>query len=214
MEAQVTEHQDIPAAGLPPERDPELGLRELAPRDYLIGSVAGAALAAVMYLLGRTFAPQALFLPLAVLGFGMGFLGYLDQATRIIRNGYNLIFAVVMAGLLAVALAPSGPAAWIPALIGAAGTFIFLLVLSAITGFAGGGDIKLSPMPAAALAACFPLTAVLWLWFTFCLVLIGQIGAKIKGSNEKHTAMAPFMAAAMIPALVLGGYYQQSLMLL
>ncbi|HEX9228329.1 MAG TPA: hypothetical protein VF885_17130 [Arthrobacter sp.] len=207
----TTTGQEAPATGASCH-DPEEGLRELTGRDYIVGAIIGTATAALLVLAGRGFAPAAMAWPLAVAGFGMGFLGYLDQVTRLIRNGHTIVFGAVTALVLAVALAPVGISAWIPVLATAAGAFVFLLVLSAISGFAGGGDIKLSPVPAAVLAACFPLTAVLWLLFTFVLVLIGQIAARAARSEDKHAAMAPLMAAAMIPAVIVGGAYQHSLM--
>lgn len=207
----ITTGQETPISGAP-GHDPEEGLRELTGRDYIVGAIIGTATAALLFLAGRGFAPAAMAWPLAVAGFGMGFLGYLDQVTRLIRNGHNVLFGVLTAVALGVALAPAGLAAWVPVLASAAGAFVFLLVLSAISGFAGGGDIKLSPIPAAVLAACFPLTAVLWLLFTFVLVLIGQLIAKAARSEDKHAAMAPLMAAAMFPAVIVGGAYQHSLM--
>jgi hypothetical protein len=213
MNAQtITAGQEAPAAGAL-ARDPDEGLRDLAGRDFVIGSLFGAATAALMFLTGRGFAPAGMETPLAVAGFGMGLLGYFDHVTRLIRNRHTLAFGAVTAAALAAALAPAGPGAWIPVLATAAGAFVFLLVLSAISGFAGGGDIKLSPVPAAALAACFPLTAVLWLLLTFVLVLAGQIAARLTRSDARHAAMAPLMAAAMIPAVIVGGTYQQSLLL-
>lgn len=206
----ITTGQEAPTAGAP-VRDPEEGLRDLTGRDYIVGAILGTATAALMVLAGKGFAPAAMALPLAVAGFGMGFLGYLDHVTRLIRNGHNALFGAVAAVALAVALAPEGPSAWVPVLATAAGAFIFLLVLSAVSGFAGGGDIKLAPIPAAVLAACFPLTAVLWLLFTFVLVLIGQLVARAARSDDQHAAMAPLMAAAMIPAVIVGGAYQHSL---
>lgn len=214
MDTQTLDTGQNAPAPAQPDRDPELGLRDLAPVDYVAGAVAGIVLAALTCLAGRTFAPAPMLVPLAVAGLGMGFLGYLDHVTRLIRNRHIVIFGAVAAVALVVALAPAGPAAWIPVLASAAGAFVFLLVLSAITGFAGGGDIKLSPVPAAVLAACFPLTAALWLTFAFVLVLIGQITAKLAHSEAKHAAMGPLLAAAMLPALILGGLYQQSLGLL
>lgn len=207
----ITTGQEAPAAGLP-DRDPEEGLRDLTGRDYIVGALLGTATAALLFLAGREFAPAAMTWPLAVAGFGMGILGYLDQVTRLIRNGHTIAFGAVTTLVLAVSLAPAGITAWVPVLATAAGAFVFMLVLSAIWGFAGGGDIKLSPIPAGVLAACFPLTAVLWLLFTFVLVLIGQIAARAARSTDKHAAMAPLMAAAMIPAVLVGGAYQQYLM--
>lgn len=62
-------------------------------------------------------------------------------------------------------------------------------------------DIKLSPIPAALLAAISPITAMLWLLFTFALRLIGMIIARLAGSKRRHVAMAPFMAVAAMSAI-------------
>lgn len=189
----------------------EAGLRELEGHDYLVAAAWGIAggigtsAAAVMFL------PAHMLALTLVLGAGLGFLGYLDHATQLIRNKHNLFFGICAALLLGSMQVVSGGDVLLPAVLSAAGAFVFMLALTVITGIAGGGDIKLSPIPAALLGAISPIAAMLWLLFTFVLCLCVMIAAKIAGSKQRHMAMAPLMAVAAAGAIVVYGLLANAL---
>lgn len=190
----------------------EAGLRELTGQDYLVSAVWGIAGAVATSAVSVLFLPAHLLALTFILGAGLGVLGYLDHCTQLIRNTHNVVFGIA-AALLLVATQILSPASAIllPAVIAAAVAFIFMLGLAVVAGFAGGGDIKLSPIPAALLAAVSPIAAMMWLLFTFVLCLVAMIGAKLTGSTRKHVAMAPFMAVAAVLAIGVYGLLSQSL---
>lgn len=177
-------------------------LRPLTIKDWLFAVVWGAVLGSIMAVVAQNSAPESMTLPLAVTGFGLGLLAYLDHVTHLILNTHNLIFAAAVGAALILPY-QAGYSTWGPAATGAVLVFLFLLVLALVTGFAGGGDIKLAPIPAAALAVASPLAACMWLLVTFLVCLIYQIACKINRSDQKYAAMAPFMAVALVPALVI-----------
>lgn len=179
----------------------EAGLRPLTGHDYLIASVWGIAGAIATTAVAVLFLPVHLLSLTLVLGAGLGVLGYLDHVSQLIRNKHNLFFGISAALLLGATQVISGGPVLIPAAIAAAAAFAFMLALTVFTGFAGGGDIKLSPIPAALLAAVSPIAAMLWLLLTFVLCLVGMIGARVVGSKRRHVAMAPFMAVAAVAAI-------------
>lgn len=180
----------------------EEGLRPLERLDYSLAASVGFLLAGLTSLTSLVTDSTHFTIPFGIVAFGLGFLAVLDHATRLVRNKHTLIFAgVTLAGLIGVSLA-HGENFWLQALIGATGAFLFLLVLAVISGFVGGGDIKLSPIPAGVLAAWSPLAALLWLMFTFNLCLIAMIAMKLTGSRQTHMAMVPFMALALIPTII------------
>jgi len=190
----------------------EAGLRELTGHDWLIAAAWGVACAVASSAVSVSFLPMHLIALNFVLGAGLGVLGYLDHCTQLIRNKHNLVFGGA-AGLLLTATQVLSPASVVllPALVAAVVTFVFMLGLAVITNFAGGGDIKLSPIPAALLAAVSPLAAMLWLLFTFVLCLAGMIAARLAGSKRKHVAMAPFMAVAAVLSIMAYGMLKQTL---
>lgn len=190
----------------------EAGLRELTGHDYLVATAWGIAGAMATSVVSVLFLPVHLMALTFVLGAGLGVLGYLDHCTQLIRNKHNLVFGGAAALLLTATqiLSPAG-AVLVPALIAAAVTFVFMLALTVVAGFAGGGDIKLSPIPAALLAAVSPIAAMMWLLFTFVLCLTAMIAAKLRGSTRKHVAMAPFMAVAAVLAIGAYGVISQAL---
>ena len=176
-------------------------LRPLTVTDWLLAVACGFILGGLMAVAAQNSAPESMTLPLAVTGFGLGLLAYLDHVTHLILNTHNLIFAVAVCAAL-ILPHQAGYSTWGPAATGAVLVFLFLLALAMLTGFAGGGDIKLAPIPAAALAVASPLAACMWLLLTFLVCLIYQIVCKLKVSPQKYAAMAPFMAVALVPALV------------
>lgn len=176
-------------------------LRPLTITDWFFALFWGAVLGALMAVTAQSLAPEPMMLPLAVTGFGLGLLAYLDHVTHLILNTHNLLFALAVGAALILPYR-DGYSTWGPAATAAVLVFLFLLVLALVTGFAGGGDIKLAPIPAAALAVASPLAACMWLLLTFLVCLIYQIISKLKVAPEKYAAMAPFMALALVPALV------------
>ncbi|HEX9086496.1 MAG TPA: prepilin peptidase [Arthrobacter sp.] len=190
----------------------EAGLRELTGHDWLAAAAWGIAGAVATSAVSLPFLPMHLIALTFVLGAGLGVLGYLDHCTQLIRNKHTVVFGAAAAVLLTATqiLIPAAQIL-IPALVAAAVTFVFMLGLAVITKFAGGGDIKLSPVPAALLAAVSPLAAMMWLLFTFVLCLGAMIAARLSGNTRKHVAMAPFMAIAA--GLSLGTYGMLSLVL-
>jgi hypothetical protein len=206
--------QDAPATPAPEEETGfnEDGLRELTGHDYLVATAWGIAGAMATSVVSVLFLPVHLMALTFVLGAGLGVLGYLDHCTQLIRNKHNLVFGGAAALLLvATQILSPASAVLIPALIAAAVTFVFMLALTVVAGFAGGGDIKLSPIPAALLAAVSPIAAMMWLLFTFVLCLAAMIAAKLRGSTRKHVAMAPFMAVAAVLAIGAYGMLSQAL---
>ncbi|MCC3299238.1 prepilin peptidase [Arthrobacter caoxuetaonis] len=185
-----------------PIRDHEDGLRPLVGRDWLV-----ATLWAIFTGLAASAASVAL-LPVgylgivALLGAGLGLLGYLDHVTQLIRNKHNVIYGIFAAVLLVATQTFMDHQILLPALISAVVTFAFFLVLTMYTGFAGGGDIKLSPIPAALLGAISPVAALLWLLFTFVLCVGGMIYYRITDPATRHTAMGPYMAAAAVITVI------------
>lgn len=189
----------------------EAGLRALTGQDYLVSAVWGIAGALATSAVSVLFVPVHLMALTFILGAGLGVLGYLDYCTHLIRNKHTLVFGIAAALVLGATQMVSGGAVLLPALIAAVVAFGFMLALTVFTGFAGGGDIKLSPIPAALLAAVSPIAAMMWLLFTFTLCLVGMIAARLAGSKRKHVAMAPFMAVAAVLAIGVYGLLSQSL---
>lgn len=204
MSVQTAEVQD--AAPRPTHDEPEAGLRPLTGRDWLISVVWGifsglATAAASMFLL-----PLNALAITTLLGAGLGVLGYLDHCTQLIRNKHILVYGA-MAAILLVATQPfSDHQILLPALACAVVTFGFFLLLAMYTGFAGGGDIKLSPVPAALLGAVSPLAALLWLLFTFVICVGGMIWFRIMDPSRRYTAMGPYMAVAAVLAVIAYGF--------
>lgn len=185
-------------------------LRPLEPADFVKGAAFGAALALIMVPVASHSAPEAMFFPLLTASFGLGFLAYLDYVTHLILHMHNLVFAVVTAAVLCIPAA-AGYSVWGPAGVGAGLVFLFMLAVAVLTGFVGGGDIKLAPIPAAVLAVTSPLAAVMWLLLTFVACLIYQCTVKVTGMEQKFAAMAPFMAVALIPAVAVSAAVMTSM---
>lgn len=200
-----TEHTPGAAAAAS-EPAAETGLRPLTGADWLVSVVWGilSGLAAA--------AATLVFLPLnalaitTLLGAGLGVLGYLDHCTQLIRNRHTLVFAGFGAVLLLATQPFTDHQILLPALLCAVVTFGFFLLLAMYTGFAGGGDIKLSPVPAALLGAISPLAVLMWLLFTFVFCLAGMIFFRITDPSRRHTAMGPYMAAGAVAAIIAYGF--------
>lgn len=186
--------------------------RELTGHDWLVATAWGIVGALSASAVSMLFVPVHLLSLTFVLGAALGTLGYLDVLTQLIRDKHNVVFGIVAALLLSATqiISPSS-AVLIPAAIAGAATLAFMLVLTVLTGIAGGGDIKLSPIPAALLAAVSPIAAMLWLLFTFMLCLVVMIAYKLAGSTRKNFAMAPLMGIAAILALGAYGLLSQAL---
>lgn len=192
----------LDAAEAAPEAAPERASRILTGRDYLAAAGWGLAGAVVISAASLALLPIQLAGIALVLGAGLGVLGYLDHLTQLIRNRHTLAFGAAAALMVAATQVATPHPVLLPAVIGAVVAFVFMLGLTVATGFAGGGDIKLSPVPAALLAAVSPVAATMWLLFTFVLALGAMIAARLSGSRRRRTAMAPYMALAAVLAIV------------
>lgn len=190
----------------------EAGLRALTDQDWLFAAAWGIAGALATTAMSVLFVPTHLMALMFILGAGLGVLGYLDHCTQLIRNTHNVVFGIAAALLLvATQIISPASAVLLPAVIAAAASFVFMLGLAMYTNFAGGGDIKLSPIPAALLAAVSPIAAMLWLLFTFALCLAAMIAARLTGSTRRHVAMGPFMAVAAVLGITVYGLLSQVL---
>ncbi|MGK3708589.1 prepilin peptidase [Arthrobacter sp. IK3] len=207
----LTEDIEAAAVQAADQDEREVGLRPLTGRDWLVSAVWGIFSGLAAAGVSVVFLPVEYLGLMALLGAGLGVLGYLDHVTQLIRNQHNLIFGIFTAVLLAASQTFIDSQILLPALISAAVTFGFFLGLTMLTGYAGGGDIKLSPMPAALLGAVSPIAAMLWLLFTFVFCLGGTIWFKFTDPGRRHTAMGPYMAAAAILAITVYGILAASL---
>lgn len=196
-----------PEAHAEPEQDESVDQpkRPLTVRDRYIAGMAGLGYMTATMLAGAYHDVNIeILVLLGIVGLGMGVLAWFDHATHLILNKHNLVFGGIAAVAIAAASVIAG--SWmmaVMAVIAAAVSFIFMLALAVMrTGMVGGGDIKLSPTPAALLAAYNPLAALLWLLFSFILCLGSAILVKVSGKSAQPRAMAPFMALALIPAVL------------
>lgn len=204
LSVQTADAQET-TAGQPSEGTPEIGLRPLTGRDWLISVVWGIFSGLATAAASIALLPLNALALTALLGAGLGVLGYLDHCTQLIRNKHVLVYGAVAAILLVATQTFTDHQILLPALASAVVTFGFFLVLAMRTGFAGGGDIKLSPVPAALLGAISPLAALLWLLLTFTVCVGGMIWFRIVDPTRRHTAMGPYMAVAATLALIAYG---------
>jgi Flp pilus assembly protein protease CpaA len=169
-------------------------------RQFLTAGGWALVMAAATWWPAVTFAPSNLTVGLLVMAGVLGFVGYIDAKTKLIPDTYTLVALVVV---LVFVLTSGNPISLLPAALTGAGTFLTMILLVFITGFASGGDIKFSPAPAALLAAISPLTSSIWLLLAFLLTL-GALVVRMKMRPEDKTGfpMAPLMAAAFPLALI------------
>lgn len=208
----IVDESPVLTAAPASDKPDEAGLRELAAADYLRAAGWGIASGVSAAGVSAAFLPVQYLALSFVLGAGLGVLGYLDQITQLIRNWHTAIFASASAVLIGATQVSLGGDVLLPAVGAAAGTFAFLLILALILpGFVGGGDIKLAPVAAALLAAISPFAALLWLQFMFIGALVGMTVTRLAGNRNKYMAMAPYMAAAVLPALAGSGLLLPSL---
>ncbi|MCC3292557.1 prepilin peptidase [Arthrobacter sp. zg-Y1110] len=204
MSVQTADVQET-AAAADSSHGKEEGLRSLTGRDWLVSTAWGIFSGLAAGAASVVFLPVEDLALMVLLGAGLGVLGYLDHVTQLIRNRHNLIFGAITAVLLLATQTFMDEQILLPALVCAALTFGFFLVLTMLTGYAGGGDIKLSPIPAALLGAVSPIAAMLWLLFTFVFCVGGTIYFRVTDPNRRHTAMGPYMAAAAVLTIVVYG---------
>jgi hypothetical protein len=171
------------------------------PTAWAWGLAAGAGIGAV----ALHWTPAAA-VTLAIVGFGLGVLGYIDSRTKLILNRHTGLFAAMLFGvLLGVQLQAPGEPVLLTAIGTALGAFVIMLILWWVIGFASGGDIKLAPVAAAGLSLVSPLLAVLWLMLAFMLCMGVTIyrAATANGAPRQSVPMAPLMAIAVPFAIVL-----------
>lgn len=147
----------------------------------------------------------------SVLGLGLagavlGFLGYLDHVTHLVKNRHNLtVFALALSTLLAVGLVDDG--GWLRAGIGAAcGVWtLVLMVVMAITpgGSLGGGDLKLLPSVALIIGLHSPVVSTVWLLVSFIVTLLVLMVMRLRGASKKAGVPMIPIAALSLPIAVL-----------
>lgn len=179
---------------------------------FLAGGVsAGAAIMAGTALMPAGFTiPSALWPALVILTFGLGALARLDVLTHLIRDRHTAVLAAVTVPAVVWAawsgVTVYGFPYWAVALAAAVFAFVFLLGVAMVAGFVGGGDIKLSPLPAAVLAGTGLMTPFVWFFLTFGFALIAFLVLKATGSQVKRAPLGPFMALAAILATPAGAW--------
>lgn len=182
------------------------------PAAWAVGVVSAFAAIAAGWSL-----PLPMVVLLGVLGAGLGVLGFIDANTRLILNHHNLVFAIGTVAVLAWVQEESTGIPGIWALVAAAVTFVTMVMLYFLTGFASGGDIKIAPVVAGALAAIHPLIAAFWLLAAFLICAVYMIGKSVlsKSLAQQMTPLAPFMALALpVSVVTVTAMYAQFGMLL
>ena len=195
---------------------------EATGRDLMVATgfgVLGALAALGAGDLGGAYTRDLAFLPStgvsahlgSVLGLGLagavlGFLGYLDHVTHLVRNRHNLVvFALALSALLAVGLVDDG--GWLRAGIGAAcGVWtLVLMVVMAITpgGSIGGGDLKLLPSVALIIGLHSPVVSTVWLLVSFIATLMVLTALRLRGASKKAGVPMIPIAAISMPISVL-----------
>ncbi|KQO98902.1 hypothetical protein [Leifsonia sp. Leaf264] len=167
---------------------------------WISGALSGGAAGLAAHQL-----PWPMIVLTVILGIGAGFLGHVDWRTKLILNSHNAVLSAgVLSALITIQLvSPHNPVV-ITAALTAAGTFGVMVLMWWLTGFAAGGDIKIAPVIAGGLAALSPLTACMWLLFTFLLCAVVSVAVVIRAHGEQKPTvpLAPFMALAIPPAVL------------
>lgn len=145
-------------------------------------------------------------LGLGLAGAVLGFLGYLDHVTHLVRNRHNLaVFVLALSALLTVGLVDDG--GWLRAGIGAAcGVWtLVLMVVMAITpgGSIGGGDLKLLPSVALIIGLHSPVVSTVWLLVSFIVTLVVLMVLRLRGASKKAGVPMIPIAAISLPISVL-----------
>lgn len=195
---------------------------EATSRDLAVAagfSMLGALAALGAGDLGGAYTRDLAFLPStgvsahlgSVLGLGLagavlGFLGYLDHVTHLVRNRHNLaVFVLAVSALLAVGMVDDG--GWLRAAIGGAcGVWtLVLMVVTAITpsGSIGGGDLKLLPSVALIIGLHSPVVSTVWLLVSFILTLVVLTVLRLRGASKKAGVPMIPIAAISLPISVL-----------
>ena len=170
------------------------------PRSFAWGA-STAVLAAVA---GLWILPPATVTLLGVIGFGVGFLGYIDLRTKLILNRHTAGLALAVTAMLVTLQVTRWPEpVLLVAVISAAVMFAAMVALIFLTGFGSGGDIKLVPVVAAGLSVISPVAPAVWLLVALMLCLGAAVIRIARTGSSPTLAMAPFMAAA-VPLSVLG----------
>ena len=198
----------LPAA-TPPVAGTELVLvpaldRTAGEKDYITAAVWAGAAATAAWLTALPFAAPALLPAFLVAAGGLGFLGYLDSVTLKVRDRHNLVYGTAVLLVLAGTQGAFGTPVMLPALIGAASVFAAMYVLAHMVGI-GGGDIKLSPVPAAVLAAYSSAAVIIWLFLFFVLLLVNNNLAKARKRTPGPVAGVPLLGGAFLLTILVVG---------
>lgn len=142
---------------------------------------------------------------IAVIIVGMLVLAIIDIRRREVDDYATAV--LLLAAVTGLAIEGIGPAQWITALLSAAAAFMVYLNLG-MRGVMGGGDVKLSIVPAFVLGASNPFLGV---WWIACAILIHQmlfvisvrsLRAPVGAARALPVALphVPAMAVAMVVA--------------
>lgn len=145
-------------------------------------------------------------LGLGLAGAVLGFLGYLDHVTHLVRNRHNrAVLLLALGAVVAVGLIDDG--GWLRAATGAAcGVWtLVLMVVMAITpgGSIGGGDLKLLPSVALIIGLHSPVVATVWLLVSFIATLLVLMLLRLRGASKKAGVPMIPIAAISLPLSVL-----------
>lgn len=203
--------------------DAPVALRSVATgRDLVVATGFGALTALAAFGVGDlagAFTRDLAFVPstglsahlgstlgLGLAGAVLGFLGYLDHVTHLVRNRHNFaVFLLALGAVVAVGLVDDG--GWLRAATGAAcGVWaLVLMVVMAITpgGSIGGGDLKLLPSVALIIGLHSPIVATVWLLVTFIATLLVLMVLRLRGASKKAGVPMIPIAALALPLAVL-----------
>lgn len=90
------------------------------------------------------------------------------------------------------------PMQWVGALLSAGIAFGVYLALG-MRGVMGGGDVKLSVVPAFVLGACNPLVGI---WWVACSILIHQVACVLYTRIRRRRAVLPHVPAMAVATIV------------
>lgn len=171
--------------------------RAATEKDYIVAAVWAGVSATAAWLAALPFTVPALLPAFLVAAGGLGFLGYLDSVTFKVRDRHNLVYGLAVLLVLAATQGAFGAPVLVPALIGAASVFAAMFILAHMMGI-GGGDIKLSPIPAAVLAAYSSAAVIIWLFLFFVMLLANNTVAKASKRAPGPVAGVPLLTGAFL----------------
>lgn len=133
---------------------------------------------------------------LTVLLTGMAVLAVADVLYEKVEDWATGLLAIAVFAALLYDGVPAGQV--IGGLVAAAVVFVLFLEIG-VTGRMGGGDVKLSPVPALVLGTISPLLAFWWVGVAFAIQAVAQLAAQPSGQAKTAIAI-PFVPAMAIAA--------------